>query len=95
MKAIKEALGNLRFALLLGSADRARRLEAATALGATGTPAAVAAAAAAFAVPYAKVSLPEGGYTMDHGSGIFIVGPSGGIVAYSSAPHDASTIARL
>ncbi len=63
-------------------------------LGATGTPAAVAATAAAFAVPYGKVSLPEGGYTMDHGSGIFIVGPSGGIVAYSSAPHDASTIAR-
>jgi protein SCO1/2 len=63
-------------------------------LGATGTPAAVAATAAAFAVPYAKVSLPEGGYTMDHGSAIFIVGPSGAIVAYSSAPHDASTIAR-
>jgi protein SCO1 len=63
-------------------------------LGATGTPAAVAATAAAFAVPYAKVRLPEGGYTMDHGSGIFIVGPSGAIVAYSSAPHDASTIAR-
>jgi protein SCO1 len=63
-------------------------------LGATGTPAAVAAAAAQFNVPYAKVSLPDGGYTMDHGSGIYLVGPSGGIVAYSSAPHDASTIAR-
>lgn len=63
-------------------------------LGATGKPAAVAAAANAFGVPYAKVTLPEGGYTMDHGSGIFVVGPSGGIVAYSSAPHDASTIAR-
>ena len=63
-------------------------------LGATGAPAAVAAAAAAFGVPYAKVSVPGGGYTMDHGSGIFVVGPSGGIVAYSSAPHDASTIAR-
>jgi protein SCO1/2 len=62
-------------------------------LGATGKPAAVAAAAAAFGVPYAKVSLPEGGYTMDHGSGIFIVGPSGGIAAYSSARHEASTIA--
>jgi protein SCO1 len=63
-------------------------------LGATGTPAAIAAAAAQFNVPYARVSLPEGGYTMDHGSGIYLVGPSGGIVAYSSAPHDASTIAR-
>ncbi len=37
--AIKAALVNLRFALLLGSADKAKRLEAATALGATGTPA--------------------------------------------------------
>lgn len=63
-------------------------------LGATGKDDAVAATAAAFRVPYAKVNLPEGGYTMDHGSGIFIVGPSGGIVAYSSAPHDASTIAH-
>jgi len=45
-------------------------------------------------VPFAKVSLPEGGYTMDHGSGVFIVDPSGGIAAYSSAPHDASVLAR-
>jgi urea transport system permease protein len=37
--AIKDALGNLRFALLLGNSDKAKRLEAATALGATGTPA--------------------------------------------------------
>jgi urea transport system permease protein len=37
--AIKDALANLRFALLLGSADKAKRLEAATSLGATGTPA--------------------------------------------------------
>jgi urea transport system permease protein len=35
---IKEALGNLRFALLLGSPDKARRLEAAVSLGASGTP---------------------------------------------------------
>ena len=37
--AIKDALGAVRFAILLGSADKAKRLEAATALGATGTPA--------------------------------------------------------
>ena len=37
--AIKDALGDLRYALLLGSADRAKRLEAATALGDSGTPA--------------------------------------------------------
>lgn len=63
-------------------------------LGATGAPDAVAAAAAAFRVPYAKVGLPDGGYTVDHGSSIVVVGPSGGIVAFSSAPHDAATIAR-
>jgi protein SCO1 len=63
-------------------------------LGATGDVQAVSAAATAFGVPFAKVSLPEGGYTMDHGSGVFIVDPSGGIAAYSSAPHDASVLAR-
>ena len=63
-------------------------------LGATGSLESIAAAAAAFGVPYAKVTMPEGGYTMDHGSGIFIVGPAGGIVAYLSAPHDAGVIAR-
>ncbi|MFO1393513.1 MAG: SCO family protein [Steroidobacteraceae bacterium] len=63
-------------------------------LGATGTPAAVAAAAAAFGVPFAKVTLPEGGYTMDHGSALAIVGPRGAIVAYSSAPHEAQAIER-
>jgi protein SCO1/2 len=63
-------------------------------LGATGDAKAVADAAAAFNVPFSKVSLPEGGYTMDHGSGIFIVGPSGGIVAFSSAPHEAASLAR-
>ncbi len=37
--AIMQALERIRFALLLGSTDKAKRLEAATALGATGTPA--------------------------------------------------------
>ena len=63
-------------------------------LGATGSLEATAAAAAAFNVPYAKVPLPDGGYTLDHGSGVFVVGPTGGTVAYFSAPHDAATIAR-
>ncbi len=63
-------------------------------IGATGSLEATAAAAAAFGVPYAKVSLPDGGYTLDHGSGIFIVGPTGGIEAYLSAPHDTAVIAR-
>ena len=63
-------------------------------IGATGSLEAIAATAAAFGVPYAKVTMPEGGYTMDHGSGIFVVGPTGGIVAYLSAPHDAGVISR-
>jgi protein SCO1/2 len=63
-------------------------------LGATGSLEATAAAAAAFGVPYAKVSMPEGGYTMDHGSGLFVVGPAGDMVAYLSGPHEAATIAR-
>ena len=45
-------------------------------LGVTGSLESIAAAAAAFGVPYAKVTMPEGGYTMDHGSGIFVVGPT-------------------
>jgi protein SCO1/2 len=63
-------------------------------MAAMGSAEATAAAAAAFGVPYAKVSTPEGGYTMDHGSGLFVVGPGGGMVAYLSAPHEAATIAR-
>ncbi|HEY6087258.1 MAG TPA: urea ABC transporter permease subunit UrtB [Burkholderiaceae bacterium] len=37
--ALRQALGSVRFAMLLASADKAKRLEAATALGASGTPA--------------------------------------------------------
>jgi protein SCO1/2 len=62
--------------------------------GATGDAGSVAAAAAAFGVPYLKVSVPGGGYNMDHGSGLFLVGPDGQLVAYSSAPHDAAVLAR-
>lgn len=63
-------------------------------LGATGSPEATASVAAAFGVPYARVEMPEGGYTMDHGSGLFLVGPGGGLIAFLSAPHDAALIAR-
>ena len=63
-------------------------------LGVTGSLEATAAAAAAFGVPYAKVTMPEGGYTLDHGSGLFVVGPTGGMQAYLSAPHEATVVAR-
>ena len=63
-------------------------------LGATGTLAATAQAASAFSVPFAKVPLPGGGYTMDHGAGLFVVSPAGALAAYSSPPLDATVLAR-
>jgi protein SCO1 len=65
-----------------------------TFIGATGTPAAVQKVATAFSVPFIKVPLPGGGYTMDHGAGIFFVAPSGSIVAYASPPLRADVLAR-
>jgi protein SCO1/2 len=62
--------------------------------GATGTLEGVQQAAAAFSVPFAKVPLPDGGYTLDHGAGIFFVAPPGRIVAYSSPPLRADVLAR-
>ena len=63
-------------------------------LGATGTLAATGQAARAFSVPFAKVPLPDGGYTMDHGAGLFVVSPAGALAAYSSPPLDATVLAR-
>jgi len=65
-----------------------------TFIGATGSAAQVAKAAAAFSVPYAKVALPDGGYTIDHGAGIFVVDPAGGIVALATGARDAAVLAR-
>ncbi|MCE3285316.1 MAG: hypothetical protein K0R70_1572 [Steroidobacteraceae bacterium] len=61
---------------------------------ATGTLEGVERAAAAFAVPFAKVPLPQGGYTMDHGAGVFFVAPDGSVHAYSSPPLRPDTLAR-
>jgi protein SCO1/2 len=63
-------------------------------LAASGTIAATTQAATAFSVPFAKVPLPDGGYTMDHGAGLFVVSPKGALVAYSSPPLDATVLAR-
>ena len=63
-------------------------------LAATGPLAATGQAAAAFSVPFAKVPLPEGGYTMDHGAGLFMVSPAGALAAYISPPFDATVLAR-
>ena len=63
-------------------------------LGATGTLAGTGQAASAFSIPFAKVPLPGGGYTMDHGAGLFVVSPAGALAAYSSPPLDATVLAR-
>jgi protein SCO1 len=63
-------------------------------MGATGTLAATTQAATAFSVPFAKVPLPGGGYTMDHGAGLFVVSPAGALAAYSSPPLDVTVLAR-
>jgi protein SCO1/2 len=63
-------------------------------LAATGTLAATGQAAMAFSVPFAKVPLPSGGYTMDHGAGLFLVSPAGALAAYASPPLDATVLAR-
>jgi protein SCO1/2 len=61
---------------------------------ATGTAEGVAATAAAFSVPYARVPRADGGYTMDHGAGLFFVSPAGTLAAYASPPFDARVLAR-
>ena len=61
---------------------------------ATGTVAGATQAAPAFSVPFAKVPLPGGGYTMDHGAGLFVVSPAGALAAYSSPPLAAPVLAR-
>jgi protein SCO1 len=63
-------------------------------LGATGTLEQVEHAAGAFMVPFVKVPTPDGNYTLDHGSGLFFVAPSGAIVAYSSPPFQPQALAR-
>jgi protein SCO1/2 len=62
-------------------------------VGATGSPEDISQAARLFGVPFAKVALPGGGHTFDHGAGVFILDPNAAIVAYSSAPHDAVVLA--
>jgi protein SCO1/2 len=61
---------------------------------ATGSAEGVAATAAAFSVPYARVPRADGGYTMDHGAGLFFVSPAGALAAYASPPHDPRVLAR-
>jgi protein SCO1/2 len=61
--------------------------------GITGTPEAIASFADALHVPYAITPLPDGTYTVDHSSALFLVDPDGALRAVFSAPHDAAKLA--
>ncbi|HSN71827.1 MAG TPA: SCO family protein, partial [Steroidobacteraceae bacterium] len=61
-------------------------------VGITGTEENIAALTSALGVPVAKVDL-EGGYTMDHGAGIFVLDPEVRVRAFFSTPHEVATIA--
>ncbi|WP_091742240.1 SCO family protein [Phenylobacterium immobile] len=61
------------------------------ALGLTGTPEQIAAAAKAYKVYYAKRPLEGGGYTMDHTAITYLMNPSGGFVcpiAHAATPDE-------
>jgi len=79
--------------------DDAARLSAylqhfdATFRGVTGKPEEIARLASALHAAYARVEMAGGGYTMDHASSLFVIGPDGNLVATSGAPHDAAVIA--
>lgn len=55
--------------------------------GLTGSPAEVAAAARAFGASARKAGLPDGGYTMEHSSGLFVV-DANGLLVDRIAPSD-------
>ncbi len=60
----------------------------------TGDEANLARLASALGAAYARVPLAAGGYTMDHTSSLFLIGPDGRLAATSGGPHDAEVIAR-
>ncbi|MEQ1580519.1 MAG: SCO family protein [Steroidobacteraceae bacterium] len=64
-----------------------------TIVGITGNAEAIASFADALHVPYAITPLPDGTYTVDHSSALFLVGPDGALRAVFSAPHDATKLA--
>ena len=60
----------------------------------TGDEASLARLASALGAAYARVPMAAGGYTMDHTSSLFLIGPDGRLAATSGGPHDAEVIAR-
>jgi protein SCO1/2 len=63
-------------------------------LGATGTPAGIAALASGFGVAVNRVELPGGDYTMDHSAVVFLLDDAASIVAIFTPPFDAAAMAR-
>lgn len=61
--------------------------------GVTGTQAGIDTLARALGVPFNRVDLPNGDYTMDHYTGIFLLNPHGEFNALFSAPQTAQGIA--
>ena len=61
--------------------------------GVSGSRQAIEALAQALYVSVLRIPLDDGGYTIDHSAAVFIVDPSGSVVAVSTPPHAARTIA--
>ena len=62
-------------------------------VGLTGTPAEVAKAAQAYKVYYQKVPLDGGGYTMNHSSIIYLMGPDGKFVSHDEIENGPDALA--
>jgi protein SCO1/2 len=62
-------------------------------LAATGTAQAISRTAQTFGLGYARIVRPDGTYTIEHGSSLFVVDPSGALFATFPAPHDPRILA--
>ncbi|MBJ3784706.1 SCO family protein [Devosia sediminis] len=59
-------------------------------VGVTGTPEEIAAVAASWGVHYEKISEPDGGYTMDHTSAVYLIDRQGEFVTFISYGEETS-----
>lgn len=63
-------------------------------VGLTGSAEAVAEAAAAYRAPYRQVALEGGGYTVDHASIVYLMGPDGAYLTHFSAEMGPERLAQ-
>ena len=61
--------------------------------GLTGTPSAIAQAAAAFGVPYRREPESDGGYTVDHSAAIYLIDPDARLCAVFMPPQQTALVA--